>query len=141
MVVGLKGRSLGMYSAGLRPVDTAGRPLTRRHVAFSLAALGAALRWLDWWRIKRGDQSGSYSDLRGDERQRRHEELRQQMLQRRTSPVVHPAAETEDPSGIGTDRCPSRIWSNVVIIQNLLHRNTEKAIKVGGIRSRSVNEG
>lgn len=78
MIVAHTGRTLGMQATGLQFVDEG-----RRRVVSSLVVLGVTVWVLDWWATLHDRQIESQSEgLRGSERQRRHEALRQQMMER-----------------------------------------------------------
>jgi len=87
-VVRRKDRSLGMEAAGLQFAPSRNRPI------LALAALGIA-SWALQNSLSRGDGSATPDELRGSDRQRRHELLRQQMLERS---VAHSQISFPQPS-------------------------------------------
>ena len=89
IVVGHKGRTLGMQTTGLRffaENNHSGSSLSKRRIWGTLVALGLGTWVLDWWATKVDRESDMQSEgLRGSDRRRRHELLRQQMLHRSNS--------------------------------------------------------
>lgn len=78
MIAARKGRTLGMQATGLQFVTTG-----RRCIFGALVVLGVTAWVLDWWATFHDRQLDSQSEgLRGSDRQRRHQALRQQMLDR-----------------------------------------------------------
>ena len=90
LIVARTGRTLGMQAAGLHFVDTG-----RRLILSTLVVLGVTTWVLDWWATVQDRQIESQSEgLRGSDRQRRHQALRQEMLQRAStgssqSTIIH----------------------------------------------------
>lgn len=84
MFVGRHGRTLGMKVTGIQ--FSTDNYCSKRRLTLALASLGVSALVADLWASKENLQQESQSDgLRGSDRQRRHELLRQQMLQRATS--------------------------------------------------------
>ncbi len=81
LIVTRKGRTLGMQATGLQFAES-------RRVVDALLAIGISTWALDCWAMTGDRQSQRLSEaegLRGSNRRRRHELLRQQMLQRASS--------------------------------------------------------
>lgn len=115
------GRTLGMKATGME-FATSKTNSSRHGLIGALLALGATTWALDYWASKNDRQAESQSEgLRGNERQRRHELLRQQMLQRATS-----SQSTE----VHSNRSHHRQTSGVLSYQSRLAIKVQQLVKV-----------
>lgn len=124
MMIGHKGRSLGMHTLGLGAVDRSGRKFSRGRLLCASVLLGVTVAFSDWLTTKENQAEGQSDRLRGNARRRRHELLRRQMLERTAGNGGRPSAALQN------SRNSSRATTNEISLRCLFQKRLQRILKV-----------